>query len=255
MTADNPTIRRPIERPRIGGAAALYLALALILAIPYFLLVVDYPAASSAADKVALIDDHYPSMYVVYLATYVAFGIALGALALALRDRLGTRAPFTMRIATGIGLLWAIVLVASGLIFTFGMTVIEDLAATDPAGAVSAWQAIEPVALALGGAGGELLGGLWVLLVSVVALRSRGLPTALGWLGVVIGVTGLMSVVPLLSDAAIAFGMLQIVWFGWLGVVLMMARPSTPGDPLTGIADRVASADPRPSAEVQEVAP
>jgi hypothetical protein len=35
----------------------------------------------------------------------------------------------------------------------------------------------------------------------------------------------------------------------------MMARPSTPGDPLTGIADRVASADPRPSAEVQEVAP
>jgi hypothetical protein len=35
------------------------------------------------------------------------------------------------------------------LIFTYGITTINDLAATDHAGAVSTWRAVEPVALAL----------------------------------------------------------------------------------------------------------
>jgi hypothetical protein len=209
---------------KAGGVAALYVALALLAAIPYFLLVVDYPGATTAAAKVALIVDYYPSLYVMYLATYVAFGIALGAVALALWDRLHAAAPFTVRAATGVGLLWSVALVASGLIFTYGMTTINSLAATDQAQAVSTWQAVEPVALALGGAGGELLGGLWVLLISVVVLRAGGLPKALGWLGAVIGVVGLTSVVPPLHDAGIAFGLLQIVWFVWLGVVLLTTK-------------------------------
>jgi hypothetical protein len=209
---------------KAGGVAALYVALALLAAIPYFLVVVDYPAASTAAAKVALIVDHYPSLYVMYLATYVLFGIALGVVALSLWERLRAAAPSTTRAATGVGLLWSIVLVASGLIFTYGMTTIETLAATDLPEAVAAWQAVEPVALALGGAGGELLGGLWVLLVSLVVLRGGGLPKALGWLGVGIGVLGLASVVPVLRDAAIAFGLAQIVWFAWLGVILLTTK-------------------------------
>ena len=43
-----------------GGVAALHLAFALLAAIPYFLVVVDYPGATTAADKVDLIVDHYP---------------------------------------------------------------------------------------------------------------------------------------------------------------------------------------------------
>jgi hypothetical protein len=211
----------PVTRQNAPGVAALYLALALLAAIPYFLLVVDYPSATTAADKVALIADHYASMYVVYLATYVLFGIAVGVLALALHDRLRSEGPITVRIATFVGLLWSFALVASGMVFTYGMTAIEALAVSERA---ATWQAIEPVALALGGAGGELLGGLWVLLLSVVVLRGATLPRALGWLGVVIGVVGLTSVVPPLHDAAIAFGLLQIVWFAWLGVLLLTTR-------------------------------
>lgn len=201
--------------------AALYLALALLAAIPYFLLVVDYPTATTAADKVALITDHYPSLYVVYLATYVLFGIAVGVLALSLHDRLRADDPVTVRVATLIGLLWSFALVASGMAFTYGMTAIEALAANERA---ATWQAIEPIALALGGAGGELLGGLWVLLISLVVVRGSALPKALGWLGVVIGVVGLTSVVPPLHDAAVVFGLLQIVWFSWLGVTLVTTR-------------------------------
>lgn len=233
MTTTN-VVRTPVRHPptntttheeargqKAGGVAALYLALALLAAIPYFLLVVDYPGASTAAAKVALIVDHYPSMYAMYIASYVLFGIALGVLALALWDRLHAAAPFTVRAATGVGLLWSFALVASGLVFTYGMTTIRALAATDQAQAASTWQAVEPVALALGGAGGELLGGLWVLLVSLVVLRGGALPKALGWLGAGIGTIGLASVLPPLHDAGIAFGLLQIVWFVWMAVVLL----------------------------------
>jgi hypothetical protein len=211
----------PVTLQRAGGVAACYLAVALLAAIPYFLVVVDYPGATTAAAKVALIVDHSPSMYMVYLATYVLFGIVVGVLALALHDRLRPDGPVMVRIATLIGLLWSFALIASGLVFTYGMTAIEALAASERA---AAWQAIEPVALALGGAGGELLGGLWVLLISLVVLRGATLPKALGWFGVVIGVVGLTSVVPPLHDAAIVFGLLQIAWFGWLGAILWRAR-------------------------------
>lgn len=209
------------RRQRAGGVAALYLALAYLAAMPYFLLIVDYPAATTAADRVALVVDNYPSMYAMYVATYMVFGIVLGVLALALHDRLSeSGGGLMMRVATGAGLLWAFALVASGMVFTYGMTTVVTLAKTDQAQAVAVWQAIEPVALALGGAGGEFLGGLWLLLVSWLALRSAALPKVLGWLGAAIGAMGLVSVVPPLHDAAYAFGLLQIVWFVWIGILL-----------------------------------
>lgn len=215
-------------RQTAGGVAASYLAVALIAAIPYFLLVIDYPAAETAAARVDLIAGNYPSMYVMYLASYVAFGLAVGLVALVLRDRLHEQAPSTVRMATFVGLLWSAALVASGMVFTYGMTVIDALAATDRAAAVTAWQALEPVALALGGAGGEILGGLWILLLSLVVVRHGGLPRPMGWFGVIIGAVGIVSVVPALADAAVAFGLLEIVWFAWLGGLLLLGR-STPG--------------------------
>jgi len=216
--------RDDAKRQKAGGMAALYLALALLAAMPYFLLVVDYLGATTAADKVALIIGNYASMYAMYLATYVFFGIALGVLTFALYDRLRAHAPATMRVAAAIGLLWSFALVTTGMIYTYGMTTIVELAKTDPEQARLAWQAIEPVALGLGGAGGEVLGGLWVLLVSWVALRGGALPRPLGWLGAVVGVVGLASVAPPLHDAAMAFGLLQIVWLVWVGVTLVTTK-------------------------------
>ena len=66
------------RRQKAGGVAALYLALTYLAAMPYFLLVVDYQSATTVAEKVALIVGSYPSMYAMYIATYVLGGIALG---------------------------------------------------------------------------------------------------------------------------------------------------------------------------------
>jgi len=225
----NTLTRDEAKRQKAGGAAAIYIALALLAAMPYFLLVVDYMDAKTAAEKVALIVANYASMYAMYLVTYVFYGIALGVLAFALYDRMKAGAQATMRAATAIGLLWSFALVASGMIFNYGMTTTVSLAATDQGQAQATWLAIESVAQALGGAGGEILGGLWILLVSIVALRSEALPKILGWFGVVVGAAGLASVVPPLRDASIVFGLMLIAWLAWLGAVLIKTKATATG--------------------------
>jgi hypothetical protein len=218
------------RQQKVGGLAALYLAAAYVVAMPYFLAFVKYPSVEDPVEKVALLVGNHASMRVMYLITYVIFGIVLAVLALALYARLRDGAPTLTQAATAVGLMWAVVLVASGMIFNAGVAAVVELHATSPAQAVSAWQAIEPVAQGLGGSGGELLGGLWVLLVSVAALRTGGLPKVLNWLGVAIGAAGVLSVVSALKDLAYGFGLLQIVWFVWLGIV-MLRTTSRPADP------------------------
>jgi hypothetical protein len=213
-----------VRQQKVGGLAAIYLAIAYLVAMPYFLMFVKYPDVVDPAEKVALLTGHHGSMRVMYLITYVIFGIVLAVSALALHARLKDGAPALAQAAAAVGCIWAVVLVASGMIFNAGVAAVVGLNGTDPAGAVSAWQAIEPVAQGLGGSGGELLGGLWVLLVSVTALRTGKLPKVLNWLGVATGAAGLLSVVPALSDLGYGFGLLQIVWFVGLGIVMVRTR-------------------------------
>lgn len=210
-----------VRQQKVGGLAALYLAAAYVVAMPYFLVFVKYQGVVDPVEKVALLVDNHRSLQAMHLVTYVILGIVLAVLALALYPRLKNGAPILTQAATAVGLLWAFVLVASGMIFNAGMAAVVGLHGASPAQAVSAWQAIEPVTEGLGGSGGELLGGLWVLLVSVAALRTRGLPKVLNWLGVAIGTAGILSVVPVLRDLMYGFGLLQIVWFLCLGIVML----------------------------------
>lgn len=215
---------------RAGGVAALYLGAAFLLAMPFFLVVVDYPGATDMAEKVALLAANHASMHVMYLITYVVFGVVLAVLALALHARLRRAAPALMQVATAVGLMWAVVLVASGMVFNAGMAAVVEAYPTNPDQAQSMWQAIEPVAQGLGsGSGGEFLGGLWILLVSIVSLRSNSLPRSLSWLGLAVGVAGLLSIIPPLSATAYVFGLLSILWFAWLGIAMLKsAAASTP---------------------------
>ena len=223
----NSSVGGSVRQQRFGGLAALYLAAAYVVAMPYFLVFVKYQSVVDPAEKVSLLVSNHDSMRVMYLITYVIFGIVLAVLALALYARLRDGAPTLTQAATAVGLIWAVVLVASGMIFNAGMAAVVGLHATSPVQAVSAWQAIEPVTEGLGGSGGELLGGLWVLLVSVAALRTGGLPKVLNWFGVAIGTAGVLSVVPVLKDLGLGFGLLQIIWFVWLGIVMLRTTPRT----------------------------
>jgi hypothetical protein len=56
-------------------------------------------------------------------------------------------------------------------------------------------------------------------------LRARGLPKVLNYFGVVIGAVGILSDVPGLDVLTAVFGVSQIVWFVWLGIVMLRSRP------------------------------
>jgi hypothetical protein len=211
---------------KIGGIAALYCAAAYVFGIVGYLLVVGDVDVVDPLEQVAYLVDNQAFLYILNLCVYIVFGAFLAVLALALYERLKAGSPTLMQIATAFGLFWACLLMASGMVANVGMDTVVDLFGTDPAQAATVWLAIDSVVLGLGGEF-EILGGLWVLLVSWVALRAGEFPRALNYLGVVIAVAALVTVVPALVDVALIFGLGQIVWFIWLGIDMLRSSPST----------------------------
>ena len=218
---------RPTNRTHItpASAAAFYLALAYLAGMTYFLLVVDYPSISDPLDKVALFAQHLRGLQLTYLAIYVVFGLALIALTVALHDRLAAAAPRTMRAASTVAFVWAGVLIAGGMATNLGMETVVALHADDPAQAGTVWIAIEALTSGMTGANGELLGGLWTLLVSLVAHRARALPKTVVALGLLAGTAGIASTVPGLAVLVGVFALAQLAWFVGLGVALR--RPAS----------------------------
>jgi hypothetical protein len=205
---------------KAGGIAALYLAAAYLAAMPYFLLIVNYPSLTDPMEKAATLVANHSSMFAMEFVVYVLFGLFLILLAVALKERLRAGSEALMAVATPIALVWAGLLIASGMIFNAGIAPVSALYAKDQAQAASLWSAIESVSSGLSG-NGEIIGGTWMLLVSLAALKSRALPKALNALGLAIAAVGISSAVPALKDLAQVFGLGQIAWFVWLGIALL----------------------------------
>jgi hypothetical protein len=55
-------------------------------------------------------------------------------------------------------------------------------------------------------------------------LRARALPRLLIYLGVVTGVAGILSVLAL-TDLQAVYGVGLIIWFAWLGIVMLRRSP------------------------------
>jgi hypothetical protein len=211
---------------KFGGLAALYLAAAYLVGIVLFLVVLDYPSITEPAQKVALLVEMQMVTFVTNLVMYVFFGVILVILALALYDRLKSGAAALAQVATVIGVIWAGSLVASGMIANAGIAPVVALYAEDPSQAALTWLGIETVANGIGNGNGEILGGLWTLLISWAALRAGGLPKVLNYLGLLVGVVGILSLFPGLTDLTGLFGISQLIWFVWLGIVLLRSNAS-----------------------------
>jgi hypothetical protein len=128
-----------------------------------------------------------------------------------------------MGATTAFGLIWAGLVIASGMVANIATGVVVDLYGTDPAQATTVWLAVSPVIDGLGG-GNEIVGGIWTLLVSLVALRARALHRVLNYVGLVVGTAGILSAIPAFGEVGGAiFGLTQIVWFVGLGILLLRA--------------------------------
>ena len=190
---------------KLGGIAALIEAAVYVFGFGLFLIVLDAPEYVGPAERVAFLVDTQAVLYFGTLLIYVVFGAVLVVLTLALHERLKAGAPAIVQVATSFGLIWAGLVIASGMIANIGMATVIDLYSTDPDQAASLWLAIGTVQEALGG-GNEIAGGLWVALLSLAAWRMDELPRTLNYLGGVVGLAGILTVVPNVDVLAAVFG-------------------------------------------------
>lgn len=203
-----------------GGWAALTSAAAYICGFALFLGLLDSSAYVGPLRKLVFLTENQHIIFLAFVALYILTGVALVVLVVALHARLRHGSAMLMPVATPFGLIWAGLVLASGMVGIVGMEAVIALAETDPERSATLWQTIAVVQDALGG-GVELVGGLWVLLVSLAALRANALPRPLCWLGIAIGGVGILTTVPALKDMAVVFGLGLILWFAWLGVVMI----------------------------------
>jgi hypothetical protein len=127
--------------------------------------------------------------------------------------------PPMASLASIFGAVWVGLVIASGMIYTVGLDQSVRLLGEGPDTAFALWRTVSVVANSLGG-GNEIVGGVWVLLVSLVALKAEVLSRMLNYLGCFVGVAGIATVYPeeLFTEV---FGLSQIVWFIWLGLVIL----------------------------------
>jgi hypothetical protein len=211
---------------KYGGFAALYLGAINLIGMVIFLVVLDYMNITDPVQKVALIVNKQMVIFSTNLLLYVFFGIFLVVLMVALYDRLKSSAQAVMQVASVIGIIWGGSLIASGMVANAGIDPVVALYANNHSQAALAWQGIESVTNGLGNANGEILGGLMTLLISLAGLKAGGLPKGLNILGLLVGVVGIISIIPGLTEMMISvFGLTQIIWFIWLGIVLLANKP------------------------------
>ncbi|MEM7799127.1 MAG: DUF4386 family protein [Chloroflexota bacterium] len=211
---------------KAGGIAALYEALAYVIGMVGFLVVINLGDATDPVEKMNAIAANQAALTTLMLIVYVVWGATLVVLTLSLHQQLKGEKYALAQIATAFGLIWSVLVIASGMIYNVGLETVVGLAESNPAEAATVWTAIESIFNGLGG-GVEVVGGIWVVLLSIAALRHGGLPRPFSIFGLVVGGAGLITVIPALGEIGGAvFGLTQIVWFAWLGVVLLR-RPNS----------------------------
>lgn len=227
MTSTTPsaTATSPSSDPgrlaRIGGAAALLAAGTFFYGIVMFATTfADYTDPDATpAESVDFLVGHQGAALAWYIGIFIVFGAALVPLGLALRKRLA-EAPILANTAMVFAAIWATLMFATGMISNIGIQAVVDAGDHGADHAATVWAGLDAVTNGLGG-GNELVGGLWILLVSVAAVRAAALPRALCITGILTATAGLVTVIPGLTDVGMGFGLGSVVWFVWVGSVLL----------------------------------
>lgn len=154
------------------------------------------------------------------LLIYVVFGIVLVPLTIAIHEHFKEQISIWIKITPVFGFIWSGLVIASGMIAVIGIDTVTTIYSADSNAALSTWQTIEAIQNGLGG-GVEIIGGLWVFLISVTAIKHGIFRKLLNYLGLIVGGAGILTIIPGLKDLGAIFGLTQIVWFLWIGIIMI----------------------------------
>lgn len=212
-----------------AGVASISEAIIYMSAFIYFGLFFNFPHGTDAVEAVNFLTENQLSLTIVTFAMYILFGCLLGLLVVGLHNQLGKTGSPLVQVASIFGAVWVGLVIASGMISNIGLNAALNISTESPEKALDVWNIVSIVVESLGG-GNELVGGLWVLLISIAALKLQKLSRYLNYLGIFVGVAGISTIYPAEALTEI-FGVTQIVWFLWLGIVFIrlskMSKPNT----------------------------
>lgn len=208
---------------KLGGWSAWVHALAYIVSMVLGGVLMFPLLGRGPGAYVAFVAGNQGLVYLWNLVAYWGSALTLVAMVLALYERLKLSAPGGAQLAAAFGLIWAALIIGSGNLMLRDVGVIAELYAHDPAQAAATWTVLEAVENGIV-SGNEVVGSLWVLLVSLTAWRIGALPKALSLSGLFISLAGLLTVIPPLAEPlSMLFGVGMIIWSVGIGVALLRA--------------------------------
>ena len=208
---------------RAGGIAAIGMALCYISVAVIFFGVLDVPAGLDSLGRLQYLQQEYSWVASGYGIGYLLFGVLLAILLQALQQALPDKQSAIAGLAERFGNVWLVLMMASGMAALIGLDMTLRLLDSSTEQALALYNTGNLLTNALGG-GIELVGGLWVLLLSIAGLQQQRFAKALHLLGLIVGSLGILTVlhsVPYLKDA---FGITQLIWFIWLGTALLRRK-------------------------------
>lgn len=215
---------------RMGGAAAVIHGAAYLVSIIFFIVLLSPNMNTDTDEYLAFVAGNQVLMRTGILIAYWLTGGTVVVLALALHERLKNSAPALMQVATVFALIWAELCIASANLMINDFGIVAKLYSDDLVQAKTVWSALEAVENGIV-SGNEIVGSLWVLLLSLAAWRAGELTRRLNRLGIVLGAVGIFTsllsfVLPETKDLIMMFGLGMIFWSIWVGIVMLRTSPA-----------------------------
>lgn len=194
----------------------------------------------SATERVVFLKDNKVVFYVANLLVYVLNGFLQIILTYAINQYLtsATKAGSTQgpgrdyhygNLAAVFGSIWGALVIAAGMIANGGAHVATKLYEDDAQMSATLWATIDAVYSDGIGGGNEIVGAVWVLMVSAISSCSCGrasFPKPINVLGVIAALAGIATLVPGLDEATSIFGICMLVWYILAGTWLLREAAS-----------------------------
>lgn len=214
---------------KAGGIASLVCGLTYIFGFVLFFGLIEAPADDTETSRLTFLLSQRDTFFMGYIVIGVVFSLGLILLNQSLLRIFKSTSPIVAQFNSSLGNIWATFVLASTFIFLVSLPSLANYANTSEDNAVVVLNSVDIVIDALGG-GIELLGALWVLLISFMSIKANKYSKIIHILGIAVGVAGVLTLfsglsflerVPLFEATTAIFGLGQIVWFFALGIAMI----------------------------------
>lgn len=196
-----------------------------LMAASYIILMVIYgallimPEGLAEAEKLAFVGDNAILINATYVIGYVLFACYLLLANIVMKSFIASESPLLGKITHAFGLIWVVILSATGLIaITSTNLIAAGSLETDTA--LVYYHASNLLTDSLGG-GIEFIGGMWVLLIGVFGWQTHSFSRGFSFFSLVKGFIGIVTLICPDTMLRVAFGLTGVVWFIWFAFVML----------------------------------